>query len=111
MNFFEAACRVPLIFHAPALLKPATIRQSISLIDLLPTLVEIAGDGQAPVSYASELEGRSLLPHLHNSGGHDEGLGEYLAEGAIAPDRKSTRLDSSHLVISYAAFCLKKKQS
>src|SRR5256885_4930152 len=25
------------------------------------------------------------------------------------PDRKSTRLDSSHLVISYAVFCLKKK--
>src|SRR5256885_11764713 len=25
------------------------------------------------------------------------------------PDRKSTRLNSSHLVISYAAFCLKKK--
>ena len=24
-------------------------------------------------------------------------------------DRKSTRLNSSHLVISYAAFCLKKK--
>src|SRR5256885_10022544 len=26
----------------------------------------------------------------------------------IAPDRKSTRLNSSHLVISYAVFCLKK---
>src|SRR5256885_7008442 len=26
-----------------------------------------------------------------------------------APDRKSTRLNSSHLVISYAVFCLKKK--
>src|SRR5256885_9394269 len=26
------------------------------------------------------------------------------------PDRKSTRLNSSHLVISYAVFCLKKKQ-
>src|SRR5256885_9816133 len=25
-------------------------------------------------------------------------------------DRKSTRLDSSHLVISYAVFCLKKKK-
>src|SRR5256885_9408571 len=25
-------------------------------------------------------------------------------------DRKSTRLDSSHLVISYAVFCLKKKR-
>src|SRR5256885_6670828 len=27
----------------------------------------------------------------------------------ITPDRKSTRLNSSHLVISYAVFCLKKK--
>src|SRR5256885_5140313 len=27
----------------------------------------------------------------------------------MAPDRKSTRLNSSHLVISYAVFCLKKK--
>src|SRR5256885_12810151 len=30
-------------------------------------------------------------------------------EGAQATDRKSTRLNSSHLVISYAVFCLKKK--
>src|SRR5256885_3677931 len=29
----------------------------------------------------------------------------------IIPDRKSTRLNSSHLVISYAVFCLKKKKS
>src|SRR5256885_5182010 len=28
----------------------------------------------------------------------------------IAEDRKSTRLNSSHLVISYAVFCLKKKK-
>src|SRR5256885_12682493 len=27
----------------------------------------------------------------------------------MMPDRKSTRLNSSHLVISYAVFCLKKK--
>src|SRR2546426_7508476 len=31
--------------------------------------------------------------------------------GALhAQDRKSTRLNSSHLVISYAVFCLKKKK-
>src|SRR5256885_3437678 len=29
---------------------------------------------------------------------------------AAAEDRKSTRLNSSHLVISYAVFCLKKKK-
>src|SRR2546426_7048867 len=28
----------------------------------------------------------------------------------LHPDRKSTRLNSSHLVISYAVFCLKKKK-
>src|SRR2546426_2703830 len=28
---------------------------------------------------------------------------------ALTQDRKSTRLNSSHLVISYAVFCLKKK--
>src|SRR5256885_6081969 len=32
-----------------------------------------------------------------------------LADGACL-DRKSTRLNSSHLVISYAVFCLKKKK-
>src|SRR5256885_8433486 len=30
--------------------------------------------------------------------------------GGDDPDRKSTRLNSSHLVISYAVFCLKKKK-
>src|SRR2546426_8869338 len=29
---------------------------------------------------------------------------------AVVVDRKSTRLNSSHLVISYAVFCLKKKK-
>src|SRR2546426_6262844 len=32
------------------------------------------------------------------------------APGRSLPDRKSTRLNSSHLVISYAVFCLKKKK-
>src|SRR3989454_3522180 len=38
--------------------------------------------------------------------------GRIWAEGAVdqGADRKSTRLNSSHLVISYAVFCLKKKK-
>src|SRR2546426_6903889 len=36
---------------------------------------------------------------------NEELVGEALA------DRKSTRLNSSHLVISYAVFCLKKKKN
>src|SRR5256885_11041450 len=33
-----------------------------------------------------------------------------LGRSAAPRDRKSTRLNSSHLVISYAVFCLKKKK-
>src|SRR5256885_6919383 len=39
--------------------------------------------------------------------------GETGSHGVFLPvkrDRKSTRLNSSHLVISYAVFCLKKKK-
>src|SRR5256885_5374383 len=35
----------------------------------------------------------------------------YTGQNAGAEDRKSTRLNSSHLVISYAVFCLKKKKA
>src|SRR2546430_11314074 len=44
------------------------------------------------------------------------GKGKILENGQVRPcdvkvDRKSTRLNSSHSQISYAAFCLKKKTS
>src|ERR1035438_10735190 len=37
--------------------------------------------------------------------------GNTLERMALAIDRKSTRLNSSHLGISYAVFCLKKKKT
>src|SRR5688500_19112385 len=45
----------------------------------------------------------SGLFHIHGQGR------EVVAIEVKAGDRKSTRLNSSHLVISYAVFCLKKK--
>src|SRR5205814_8424370 len=38
------------------------------------------------------------------------GVGSGDAPRYLNPDRKSTRLNSSHLGISYAVFCLKKKK-
>src|SRR5437667_571581 len=35
---------------------------------------------------------------------------EHAVKPAVAKDRKSTRLNSSHITISYAVFCLKKKR-
>src|SRR5260221_10401883 len=39
-----------------------------------------------------------------------QGLDEDLGAHQLLGDRKSTRLNSSHTVISYAVFCLKKKK-
>src|SRR5256885_11971282 len=40
----------------------------------------------------------------------DEDTGPITVDMPTSADRKSTRLNSSHLVISYAVFCLKKKK-
>src|SRR3712207_8197055 len=45
--------------------------------------------------------GERLLPRRRHQAG--------CATGVSTPDRKSTRLNSSHANISYAVFCLKKK--
>src|SRR5690625_5369322 len=44
-----------------------------------------------------------LQAHRGLDGAHGPAVGPW------APDRKSTRLNSSHVAISYAVFCLKKK--
>src|SRR5256885_7868539 len=52
------------------------------------------------------LEGqRGAGEHFRFTGVQRDGL------HGFARDRKSTRLNSSHLVISYAVFCLKKKKN
>src|SRR5256885_6818508 len=65
------------------------------------------------------LDGRLVLrqPRTGHRVGHDAILLAAATEAGRADhavelgagDRKSTRLNSSHLVISYAVFCLKKK--
>ena len=84
MSFLERSVRVPLIVHNPGRFEPRRIAEAVSLVDLGPTLVSVAGDGDA-ASYPTELDGRSLYPHLVGDSGHDEVLGEYYAEGTTTP--------------------------
>src|SRR5256885_11063553 len=55
---------------------------------------------------------RALLESVHRRHGYFPAGSDATASiSTRAPrDRKSTRLNSSHLVISYAVFCLKKKK-
>src|SRR3989454_5699565 len=82
---------------------------------LMATLT--APDGTQLVYDACEpLSPRAAVLFLHGWSDHAgrwSGVGERLRDAGFAVyllDRKSTRLNSSHLVISYAVFCLKKKK-
>src|SRR5438034_7794344 len=52
--------------------------------------------------------------YADNAASEDFALARYNTDGTLdatfGTDRKSTRLNSSHTVISYAVFCLKKKK-
>src|SRR5437773_6988202 len=56
------------------------------------------------------------LPHQRearvaaHARGQERGGADHRAEREYPEDRKSTRLNSSHITISYAVFCLKKKK-
>src|SRR5438034_2845525 len=73
-------------FNAPA----TTEIYTLSLHDALPIWVIVVENRHANVSFPEDLF----------RGAFDQRWG----------DRKSTRLNSSHTVISYAVFCLKKKK-
>src|SRR5690606_39993853 len=79
---------------------------TLSLHDALPIYgsPETCGSGRC-LDESEEYEDRVIMADQINS---LEELGS-IATATVAPDRKSTRLNSSHVKISYAVFCLKKK--
>ena len=88
MSFFEPSARVPLIIHAPQHFAAHRVAASVSHVDLLPTLLDLAHGGETPSASADfplDGDGLSLLPHLQQRGGHDAVAAEYLGEGALGP--------------------------
>src|SRR5690554_6989439 len=69
----------------------------LSGVDTL-LLLDVYSAGEAPIPGA---EGRTLAGSIRQRGEVDP---------IFVQDRKSTRLNSSHVRISYAVFCLKKKK-
>src|SRR3712207_8886406 len=86
---------------------------TLSLHDALPISVEVVADADDAVVRHCE-EGATQDIEMGGRGcvgiccGTQRGITLLLAECA-GEDRKSTRLNSSHANISYAVFCLKKK--
>src|SRR5207253_9105098 len=107
---------------APCSFKPPspTALYTLSLHDALPICrhlraePEVTGVG-ADVHGAVDRLHRGVREEGHLVNGLDspDGAGHRLRHVALVAahkDRKSTRLNSSHVAISYAVFCLKKKK-
>ena len=80
MSFFERSARVPLIMAGPGIPHGTTAPNACSLLDLLPTLLDIASDGGAWPELGTPISGRSLW-QLATGGADDvdETVGEYMA--------------------------------
>lgn len=87
-HFFEWASSVPFIVYAPDRFKPARVRENISLIDLLPTLTDLAAGGSFG-DYAAPIDGQSLVPALNGdtSDMSDVVISEFAADGSTGPSR------------------------
>ena len=78
MTFFENSSRVPMIFAGPGVAKGA-VSNACSLIDLLPTFLDVAGGG--PEMLGEPIDGRSLMPLARGEDApEDVAIGEYCAE-------------------------------
>ena len=82
MCFFEGSIRVPLIIHAPDRFAPRLVTDPVSTLDILPTLVALAGGASDNLA----VDGRSLLDLCAGSARPATPvLAEYAAEGSVDP--------------------------
>ena len=91
-HFFEWASKVPFIVYCPDKFKPAKVKENISLIDLMPTLLE-AANGAPFEDYALPIDGVSLMPALNGdtSTMTDTVISEFAADGSTGPSRMVKR--------------------
>ena len=88
-HFFEWAARVPLVIHAPDRWKPSRVSQNVSLIDLMPTMLDAAVDGQFNNYVGEGIDGSSLVPALEGRADtlNDLAISEFAADGSTGPSR------------------------
>jgi len=83
-TLFEPAIQVPLIIHSPGRFGPSRVVAPVSLIDILPTLNEIAGG--AAQDFPVAIDGESLLPLLEGASTARHGvIAEHIDGATLAP--------------------------
>src|SRR3712207_7372419 len=87
------------LFRSPEQIGPMELHDRIGTVDVL------VDDEDELVAMA-----RRYLGYFRGRQPAGEAPADPEALRSLVPDRKSTRLNSSHANISYAVFCLKQKQ-
>ena len=97
-SFYEWSCRVPLIVNYPKTFDPGRVSVNTSLVDLFPTLLDMATDGKPPEA-VSPLDGHSLMGLLHGEDRDwkDTVIAEYTGEGVCAPCRMIKKGDFKYI--------------
>ena len=83
---FEWSVRVPMIVSGPNMLAGKIEKRYTSLVDLLPTFVDLATQGKK-YNFSDKLHGKSLLKLMRGDieGSPDEIMIEFTGEGVYAP--------------------------
>src|SRR5204862_6628392 len=110
--------------YAMYILRDSDIRRSCSyLVTIIPSpclfderLISFFfflghADPQPLHSFPTRRSSDLIEPHINLHPADARRWRLKVASGQLARDRKSTRLNSSHVEISYAVFCLKKKNN
>ena len=82
MSFYDGSSRVPLMISAPGL-APRTVADPVSIIDVCPTLCDLAGVSMEDVK--PWVSGESLIPCAEGAGRTSPVAMEYAAEASLAP--------------------------
>ena len=84
MSFFEGSMRVPFLISSPKQFSPKSISEPVSVLDIAPTIIELAGGNEADMEIA--VDGTSVLSCALSDTKPDHiVLGEYVGEGSIDP--------------------------
>lgn len=99
-HFFEWAAKVPLVVSWPANWSSNRVTENVSLIDLMPTFIDVANDGPFD-DYVGHIDGQSLVPCLQGKDDtlSDVVISEFAADGSTGPSRMVRQGDWKYMYL------------
>ncbi len=82
-NLFDPAVRIPMMMHWPGKLQPSRVSTPVSLLDVLPTFLDVAAVSDNALT--TDIEGQSLLERMDSKALQKPICAEHLDGATLAP--------------------------